>query len=294
MQWIAYLLTRLIAEIFRFVPFRVLYALSDGLAFLLHRVVGYRKTVVHENLRRSFPEKKADEIGEIATKFYRNLTDVMLETLKSYTMTIGEIQRRCPPRNPELVNRYLDQGQSIILAGSHYNNWEYTGITLPPALHGTVVTAYKPLTNKRMDAYVNFTRARTGMVLVSMEGTFTAIRQYEREQKPAVYILLADQSPSSRKNAHWVTFLGQDTASLPGVDVLARKFKLPVLYYHVRRLQRGFYDVEFFEVCPNPAEVAEAEITRAYTRQLENIIRERPENWLWSHKRWKMKREVVK
>lgn len=291
MQWIGYLLTRLVAEIFRFIPFRLLYGLSDGLAFLLRAVVGYRTDVVYDNLRRAFPEKTEDEIKQIARASYRNLMDVTLETLKSYTMPLAEIQRRCPPVNPELVNQYLDRGQSVILAGSHYNNWEYTGISMPPAFHGATVTAYKPISNRLIDTYVNWTRARTGMVLISMDSTFAVIRQREREQQRSVYVLLSDQSPSSKKSAHWVDFLGRDTASLPGLDVLARKFKLPVLYYHVRRGKRGFYKVEYFDICTNPAEAAEADITRAYARRLEEIIREQPENWLWSHKRWKMVRE---
>lgn len=291
MQWIGYLLTRLVAEIFRFLPFRLLYGLSDGVAFLLRAVVGYRTAVVYDNLRRAFPEKTEAEIKKIARASYRNLTDVTLETLKSYTMSLAEIQRRCPPINPELVNQYLDRGQSVILAGSHYNNWEYTGISMPPVFHGDTVTAFKPISNKLIDRYVNWTRARTGMVLISMDSTFAVIRQREREQQRSVYVLLSDQSPSSKKSAHWVDFLGRDTASLPGLDVLARKFKLPVLYYHVRRLRRGFYEVEYFEICANPAEAAETDITRDYARRLETIIREQPENWLWSHKRWKMVRE---
>ncbi len=204
-------------------------------------------------------------------------------------MPIAEINRRCPVRNPELINGYLDRGQSIILSGCHYNNWEYTGITMPPTFHGTAVTAYKPISNKLMDAYVNGTRERTGMVMVDMEGTFGAMRQREREGLPSVFILLADQSPSSRKSAHWVDFLGQETASLPGVDVLARKFNFPVLFYEVRRLRRGFYEVEFFEICADPASAQPTEITQAFARKLEQIIRRQPENWLWSHKRWKMK-----
>lgn len=291
MQWIGYLLTRLVAEIFRFLPFRLLYGLSDGVAFLLRAVVGYRTAVVYDNLRRAFPEKTEAEIKQIARASYRNLTDVTLETLKSYTMSLAEIQRRCPPINPELVNQYLDRGQSVILAGSHYNNWEYTGISMPPAFHGDTVTAFKPITNKLIDRYVNWTRARTGMVLISMDSTFAVIRQREREQQRSVYVLLSDQSPSSKKSAHWVDFLGRDTASLPGIDVFARKFKLPVLYYHVRRLRRGFYEVEYFEICANPTEAVEMDITRDYARRLEVIIREQPENWLWSHKRWKMARE---
>ena len=291
MQWIGYLLTRLVAEIFRLIPFPLLYGLSNGLAFLLRAVVRYRTTVVYDNLRRAFPEKPEAEIKQIARASYRNLTDVTLETLKSYTMPLAEIQRRCPPVNPELVNRYLDRGQSVILAGSHYNNWEYTGISMPPAFHGTTVTAFKPIANKLIDTYVNWTRARTGMVLISMDSTFAVIRQREREQQRSVYILLSDQSPSSRKSAHWVDFLGINTASLPGPDVLARKFRMPVLYYHVRRLRRGFYEVEFSELSTDPATAGEMGITQAYARRLETFIREQPANWLWSHKRWKMKPE---
>lgn len=289
MQRLGYFFTRLLIECFRLVPFWLLYRKSDALAFILYRVVGYRREVVWDNLRRSFPEKSEAELAEIVRQSYRNLTDVMLETMKSYTLPIKEIDRRAKVLNPELVNKYLDQGQSIILSGCHYNNWEYTGITMPPTFHGTAVTAYKPIRNTLMDAYVNGTRERTGMVMVDMEGTFSSMRQREREGLTSVFILLADQSPSSRKSAHWVDFLGQNTASLPGVDVLARKFNFPVLFYEVRRLRRGFYEVEFFEICTNPAEVEPTAITQAFAHQLETVIRREPGNWLWSHKRWKMK-----
>jgi len=105
---------------------------------------------------------------------------------------------------------------------------------------------------------------------------------------------LADQAPRDRKTARWVEFLGQDTASVPGLDVLARKFDFPVLYFHVRRSKRGFYEVVFSEIWKNPSEAAEMDITRAYARFLEEKIREQPENWLWSHKRWKIKRGAVR
>ena len=127
------------------------------------------------------------------------------------------------------------------------------------------------------------------MELVSMEETFKVMRK--RANEAVVFILLTDQSPTSRKNAHWVEFLGQDTASLPGVDVLARKFNFPVLYYHVRRVRRGYYEVSFDEIWKDPSTAADMDITRAYARRLETEIRALPENWLWSHKRWKIRRE---
>lgn len=276
-------------QLFRFIPFPVLYGLSDALAFFLYRIIGYRRTVIFDNLKRAFPEKSEVEIRNIARATYRNLTDVTLETLKSFTAPYAEIERRAICLNPEVVNQFLDRGQSVILSGSHLGNWEYSGLTMAPNFHGATVTAYKPLTNKKMDAHLNLARSRTGMEMVAMDEVFRAIRK--RAAEPTVFLLLADQSPSSRKSAHWVNFLGQETASLPGADVLSRKFGLPVLYYRVGRTsRRGFYEIEFSEICIDPSTAAEMDITRAFARHLEADIREQPEQWLWSHKRWKMQR----
>ncbi len=287
MQWFGYLSVRFINGLFRFIPFPVLYVLSDGLAFLLYRVLGYRKQVALESLRRSFPDKSETEIRVILRKFYRNLTDVTLETIKSNTMSLDELERRCPVRNPEKINHYLDAGQSIILTGAHFNNWEWAGFTIPTHLRGEVTTAYKPLTNKILDGFVNRNRARGGMKMVSMEELFGAMRR--QRNIPSVFILVADQSPSSRKSAHWVNFMGQPTACLPGTDVLARKFGYPTLHFHVRRLRRGFYEVVHRDIYTQPANAADGDITRAYAAMLETEIREQPEAWLWSHRRWKMK-----
>lgn len=288
---IGYFSLRIFVQIFRLVPFRALYALSDALAFLLFDVISYRRKVVFDNLRRAFPEKNENEIGQIARAAYRNLSDVTLETFKSFSMPYAEIERRCPCLNPEILNKYLDQNQSLILSGSHLANWEYSGLTMPPAFHGATVTAYKPLTNKTMDAYLNRARARTGMEMVAMDEVFRAMRRRDKGQPPAVFLLLSDQSPSSRKSAHWVDFFGHPTASLPGADVLARKFGFPVLYYQVRRVRRGFYEIVFSEICADPSTATETSITQAFARHLEADIRAQPEQWLWSHKRWKMKRE---
>lgn len=288
MHWIGYFSLRLIAELFRLVPFRVLYLLSDVFAFTMYRIIGYRKGVMRDNLRRAFPDKSDAEIESIVRSAYRNLTDVMLETIKGFTAPLQEINKRCIVLNPELINQYLDAGQSVILAGSHYNNWEWTGLTMPPVLHGTVITAYKPISNPLVDRYTNRGRERTGMQMVSMDDTYSAMRKH-KDQK-AVFILLSDQSPSSRKSAHWIQFLGVDTAFLPGTDFLARRFNFPVIYYHVHRIRRGFYEVTYLPVWPDPATAADMSISKAYAELLEKAIHEEPANWLWSHKRWKMQK----
>lgn len=287
MQWFGFLSLRLVNGLFRFIPFALLYPLSDGLAFLLHRIIGYRKQVALESLRRSFPEKTEPEILEVLHKFYRNLTDVTLETIKSNTMSLAELNRRCPVRNPERINQYLDAGQSVILTGAHFNNWEWAGFTIPTALRGVTTTAYKPLTNKLIDNFVNRNRARAGMQMVNMEELFGAMRK--QRNIPTVYILVSDQSPSSRKSAQWVDFLEQPTPFLPGPDVLARKFAYPTLHFHVQRLKRGYYEVVYRDICIHPATASEKDIIQAYATMLEENIRAQPESWLWSHKRWKMK-----
>jgi len=280
----------LLLQVFRLVPFRALYWLSNGLAFLLSNVVGYRKKVIRENLRRAFPEKSDAELQKIVKANYRNLTDVTLETLKLFTLPYAELERRCRCINPELLNQYLERGQCVILSSSHIGNWEYAALTMPPKLSGTLVSVYKPLSNKRFDAFINRSRSRTGMELVAMDQVYRSMRTWTNKGG-AVFLMLADQSPSSRKSAHWVDFLNQDSASLPGVDVLGRKFKLPVLYSLVRRSERrGYYELEFSVINEHPELADEMDITRAYARQVEADIRKHPEQWLWSHRRWKMKR----
>src|SRR5262249_49235208 len=151
--------------------------LSDGLAFLLYRVIGYRKQVIFDNLRRSLPGKTEAELRRIAWLSYQNLTDVTLETIKAFTMTTAELRRRCPCVNPEIVNQYLHRSLTVLISGSHYNNWEITGKTIPQGLHGPTFAVYKPLTNKVMDRYINANRARRGTTMISMEDTFGVMRK---------------------------------------------------------------------------------------------------------------------
>ena len=285
----AYIVLRLVSELFRFVPFWLLYLLSDGLAFVLQRVVGYRKRVIADNLKRAFPEKNELEMRQIVRDTYRNITDVALETIKSHTTPLSEIHRRCKVLNLEIVAEYLNRGQAVILAGSHNSNWEYTGLTMPKGFPGNLYGAYKPISNKRINHYINKMRGRSGVIPVPMDEVMGVMRK-QKEIGPFGFMLISDQSPSSRKRAHWVTFFGQETASLPGIDVLSRMFGFPVFSYQIRRLRRGYYELEYSPLWMNPSTAQEGEITRAYTLRLEAEIRNQPGSWLWSHKRWKMRR----
>jgi Kdo2-lipid IVA lauroyltransferase/acyltransferase len=286
MQHIAHLFLRGLAALFRLLPWSALPYLSDGLAFVLYRVLGYRRSVVFGNLRRVFPTATDAELRRIAWKSYQNLTDVTLETIKAFTAPLTEVRERCPCINPELVNAHLDKGQTVLVTGSHYNNWELACLSIPERFHAPAVTVYKPLSNKAVDKYYNQNRARGGTLLASMEETFGMIRR--RREEASAFLFLSDQSPSSRKSAQWVTFLGQESAFLPGVDVIARKFNYPVLHFKIKRVRRGFYELRYETLFENPAKAAEGDITRAYATCVEAEILDQPENWLWSHRRWKM------
>jgi Kdo2-lipid IVA lauroyltransferase/acyltransferase len=290
MPHIAYFLLRGVAFAFRLLPWATLPYLSDGTAFLLYRVVGYRRAVVLANLRRAFPDMGEPVLRKIAWKSYQNLTDVTLETIKAFTAPIADIRQRCLCTNPELVNAYLDRGQTVLVMGSHYNNWELACHSIPAGLSAPAVTIYKSLSNKVVDQYYNQNRARGGTLLCSMEDTFGMIRK--RRDQPSAFLFLSDQSPSSRKSAQWVTFLGQPSAFLPGVDVIARKFDYPVLYFNIQRIRRGHYTLTYEQLVENPGLAKEGDITRRYAACVETEIRAQPENWLWSHKRWKMAPEA--
>ncbi len=292
LSWCSFAALRMVAFMFRFLPFRGLYVLSDLMTFLLFRVVGYRGKVVINNLRRVFPEKNEAELNALAYGSYRNLCDITLETIKSFSMSQQERWQHCPIKNPELVNAFLEKGQSVIISGSHYNNWELACLTIPMAFStGQAVTVYKPLSNKIMDAWMNQNRAQGGMIMTDMNTVFGEMRR--RKGQPTAWFLVSDQSPSSPKSAHWVSFLGQESASLPGVDVLARAFDYPVLYFHLNRLKRGYYELEYEMLWPNPGMAKEMDITKAYAKMAETAILTQPENWLWSHKRWKINKKVL-
>lgn len=252
--------------------------------------LGYRRTVVWDNLRRCFPEKSETALREIARESYRNLADVTLESLKSMTMPLAEINRRFAFKQTEAVKQCLDAGQMVMLAGGHYGNWEWAAMTLGRPLHGSVVGIYKPLSNKYLDAFLLRHRQRgERLEPLPMKETLSAMRR--RKGQPTALMLIADQSPSNSRTAHWVQFLGQDTACLPGVDAVSRTMGMPVFYFSIQRARRGFYEMTYTEICLDPTLLAPGEITQKFMSALEKDIRQKPENWLWSHRRWKMHRE---
>lgn len=285
MQSAASFFTKLLVQFIGILPFWALWPMSDLMTFILCNVVGYRKKVIGTNLKKSFPDKSDGEISSLSSKFYSHFADLLLESVKGLTLSKAELQRRFVYRNPEIFQPLFEKGQSAILLGSHFGNWEWGVLSFPLSVQHTVVGVYKPLKNKLLDKYLNSLRKQWGLHLTDMAHTGRAVLQYKSQ--PTIFVLIADQTPSDIQNAHWVEFLQQNTPFLHGMDKLARQTGYPVFYFEIERVRRGFYEVSFSPICEANEPLAAGEITHRYAARLESTIRKSPAEWLWSHRRWK-------
>ncbi|MFQ5448161.1 MAG: lysophospholipid acyltransferase family protein [Saprospiraceae bacterium] len=288
MQRTELLLITILVHLIGLLPFRMLYFLSDFLALFFIHFIHYRRKTIRTNLRNSFPEKTAAEIDALECEYYHHLCDILLESIKGLTMPAAELQRRFALRNPEIFHPLFEKNESAIVLASHFGNWEWGVLSLPLGVRHRVVGIYKPLSNPYINDYLNRRRKKWGLHLTSMTGTGRTVVKYRSH--PSLFVLIADQTPSDVKHAHWLPFLHQDTPFHHGADKLARQTGYPVFMVDIRRRRRGFYDVEFTELCRQPAQTKDGDITALYAEKLEHLIRENPSQWLWSHRRWKRKR----
>jgi KDO2-lipid IV(A) lauroyltransferase len=265
-------------------PFRVMYLLSDLLFFFLYRVAGYRRNVVRQNLILSFPEKSSDEIAAIEKKFYVFLCDLMLETFKTLTISKEEALRRCTFKDHSIFDRLAAEKRNVIVVMGHYGNWEWASNTMTLICNYQLYVIYRPLADKKFDALMMKMRTRFGARLYAFSTSLRGMLANRNTLNATAF--LADQTPL-RSSAYWMQFLNQDTAVFTGTEKIARKLNYPVVYARVDRPRRGYYEISLELICEHPAATKEGEITEMHTRKLEKDIREKPEIWIWSHRRWK-------
>ncbi len=270
-------------------PFPVLYGFSYFVYFLLYYVIRYRKNVVLENLHKSFPEKNDAEIRAISKAFYRYLCDLFLETFKTLTISKEAMLAHCTMTEPakKLFEQMADEGKSVILVLGHYGNWEWAGNTFSLLCKQQLYVIYHPLGNEFFDELMYKMRTRFGTRLIAMKNTFREMLAKKDELSTTAFI--ADQTPSSQ-NAYWTTFLNQDTPVFRGTEIIAKKLNHPVVYITINRVKRGYYEMSAEVLCAAPGATAEGEISEMHTRRLEQDIIAHPQYWLWSHRRWKHKR----
>jgi len=270
-------------------PFPIFYLVSDGICFLLYTIFGYRKKVVYENLKNSFPNKSHLELKQLEKQFYHYLCDLFLETLKTLTISKEEAVKRCKfsANTTQLLNELADKKQSCILVMGHYGNWEWAGNSFSLQCKQQLYVIYHPLTNKHFDKLMYDMRTRFGTKLYAMKDTMREMIRNRNEVNATAFI--ADQTPSP-EGAYWTTFMNQDTPVFWGTEKIAQKLNYPVVYVTIKRLKRGFYEVDSEILVADPKNTKEGEISELHTRKLEKDILDQPEIWLWSHRRWKHKR----
>ena len=272
-------------------PLPVLYIFSDFLYFVLYRIVLYRRNVVADNLKNSFPEKTDEERKIIEKKFYRHLADLIVETFKVTHMTRANQKKRFTYSNLEIIDKLREEKRDIIAVLGHYNNWEWPTL-LPYYLKYKTIIIYKPLQNKYFNNFVNKQRSKFGIVLTPTSLVLREIINYRNNGINTVSVFISDQIPSKGDIKYWTTFLNQDTAVFTGAGKIASKYDMAIVFFHVQKIKRGYYNLDMELLYDHTAGLSEDAITETHVRRLEEIITEKPENWIWSHRRWKHKRPV--
>jgi KDO2-lipid IV(A) lauroyltransferase len=273
-------------------PFRILYLLSDILYLLLFHVVKYRRKVVKQNLKNSFPEKSVADRLEIEKRFYKHLSDLIFESIKTISISPKSLKKRFVFSNLTELTKYFEKGKSVIAVSGHYGNWEWGPLATAYELKEKVLVVYKPLSDNRFEKLINTMRSRFGAILVPMKHTLRKIIEYNSE--PHVLVLIGDQTPPREESHYFINFLNQPTAIFLGVEKIAVRTNKPVIYFSINKIKRGYYECLIKPLVEVPNQTKEFEITNIHTQELENIIRNNPEYWLWSHKRWKFSPDNLK
>ena len=270
------------------VPYKVLYILSEVLLFVVYRIFRYRIDTVQKNLKNSFPKYSLIDLKKIEKKFYRNFCDVLLENLLLYTISEKELKKRMKLLNPEIFDALYNKNKGAILIGAHYNNWEWMALSLGVYAKQDVFSVYKPLNNKTINTLMLKARERFGANIVPMASF--AKKVLENKDRATINLMLTDQSPHKSKVDFYCTFLNQDTPVYLGPEKLINAANLELLFVEVHRVKRGFYEMKIVTLKDKSIEEKESK-TLSHVNHLEKIINDQPENWLWSHKRWKNSRK---
>jgi len=291
MQLIAYILIYPFLWLISILPFKLLYVVSDILYVFLYRIFGYRTAVVKTNLKLVFPEKTDKEITNIMGKFYHHLCDMILEAIKSMTISEAQLKKHFVFSNIELINALEKKGKSVMLMCGHYGSWEWIFI-LQKFVNSKGYAVYKPLGNKYFDKLVRGIRAKFNTDLISNKETIGTLMRSKKNGEFSITGFVSDQSPKIDKAFYWSPFMGVKVPMHTGVEVLSKRLDMAVVFFSVKRLKRGHYETTFKTITEEPKDFKDYEITDIYFDLLEKQIKEAPQYYLWTHKRWKHKDKV--
>lgn len=272
---------------FSLFPLWLLYGFAWLAGKIMIYLVPYRRKIVLENLENSFPGKDKKELKVISRKFYRYFAIMIVESVKMYGMSLGQLERRVRITNPEYIRKLFDEKKSVIVIAAHYCNWEWIlGIRKYVPHYGMAI--YKPLNNKYINRKITRFRSRYLTRLVSMRDIPRVLLELKGQGIPSMSVYFTDQSPVWEEIQYWTKFLNQMTPVYLGPEKLASKFGMAVVYFRTRLAAKGYYEIEVVPITEDASKTAEFEITEKHVKLLEKDIIRDPQYWLWTHRRWKL------
>ncbi|WP_431134785.1 lysophospholipid acyltransferase family protein [Psychroserpens mesophilus] len=291
MQFLVYILVYPFLWFVSHLPFKLLYAVSDALYFILYYVVGYRKKVVKENLRLVFPDKSEQDINTITKKFFHHLSDMVVESIKSLSISEAEMKKRFTFTNIEEIHKIENTNKSIVLMCAHYGSWEWIFI-LQTHVKSKGYAIYKRLENKYFDRLIKKIRAKYNSYLITTKETIPILVEAKRKGELTINGFISDQSPKRHKAFHWNEFMNIKVPVHTGAEMLAKKLDMAVVFFRVKKLKRGYYETTFETITTSPNDYKDYEITDLFLKLVEQQIYDAPEYYLWTHKRWKHRDSV--
>jgi KDO2-lipid IV(A) lauroyltransferase len=271
------------------IPIEAGYFFADFIYLILKHLVRYRKRVIESNLRLVFPNKDSRERALIINRYYRHLSELFVEIVYSLYIPKKVLEKRIHFVNPELLNRYYSEGRHVVAVSGHYANWEW-GYGCPMYCRHKLIEIYKRLNNKTSNRLFHDIRARFGGMPVEMANMKPVIS--ESRKQPVLIYLVADQTPATNERLwYYTTFLGVDgTPVFTGPERIARRFDAVFVFVYMEKIKRGYYRLEFIPLCEHSKDMPDLELTDRYLRIMEKLIYNKPEYWMWSHRRWKRRK----
>lgn len=285
MQLLIFILVYPFLWIISILPHRIFYGFSDFVFFLVYKVIGYRRKVVQENLNLVFPEKTPIEIQRIEKDFYKHMCDMFLEMVKTMNLNKDQIKKKYNVLNIEVIKE-IEKKRSILVVCSHYANWEWN-VSMNNYVDSKGYAVYQKVSNTYFDRFIKRVRERWNTTLITQQQTVKTVVRDKRDGIIGIFGMVSDQSPQAHRAKYWSNFMGVKVPIFNGAETMARKLGLAVVFLKVSKVKRGYYQAEFIPITENGKNTEENEITETFLRLTEQQIKEKPEHYLWTHKRWK-------
>ena len=266
--------------------FTTIYLISDLLYYILYYIFSYRKKVVRKNLELAFPEKSKMERRRIERENFRNLTDIFLETFKSNNIKEKDLRERFKFKNPELLEKIYNNNQEVIVMCSHYCSCEWVFV-IEKITKFKINDIYKQLYNKYFDKWPKDRRSQYGANMITTKETYREVSRLSKLKSLNFYGFASDQSPKKSKAVYWGNFLNNWVPIHTGAEIIAKKYNIAIVFMDVQKVKRGYYEASFSLITEKPNSFKKFELTDKYIELVEKQVRNKPEYYTWTHKRFK-------